>query len=173
MHFLIDADSEETWKDVVSYENYFSVSDQGRIFNKRNGRIHKQGKLASGYRMLTFSIEGKYHNKLVHRAVAQAFLNNKNSLPCVNHKDGNKANNNVSNLEWITYSGNTKHALETGLSVTPSKDPPSSKVSQKLLKEISAKVVVGCKENGLSAWSRRLGVSRTTLDIRLQRAGYR
>lgn len=58
---------------------------------------------------------GKMHNIPVHRLVALSFLENDNDYPCINHIDGNKLNNNVNNLEWCTYSHNSKEAYRIGL----------------------------------------------------------
>ena len=57
----------------------------------------------------------RYKRCKAHRLVAQTFLDNPNNLPVVNHKDTNRLNNNVANLEWSTYSGNTLHAIEAGV----------------------------------------------------------
>lgn len=61
---------------------------------------------------------GFYHNGMnymIHRMVAETFTSNPDNLPCVNHKDGNKHNNRSDNLEWCSYSQNTKHAVDSGL----------------------------------------------------------
>ena len=56
---------------------------------------------------------------LVHRLVANAFIPNPENKRCINHKDGNKKNNNINNLEWVSYSENMKHAYRTGLAIPP------------------------------------------------------
>ena len=57
-------------------------------------------------------------NRNIHRVIAETFIPNPNNLPCVNHKDGNKQNNRVDNLEWCTHSENTLHSFRTGLQKT-------------------------------------------------------
>lgn len=99
----------EEWRNIKDYENY-EVSNLGRVRNK-NGKILKQ-QLRHGY--YDVGLYNKYHQnqpKLlkVHRLVAQAFIPNLNNYPCINHKDENKLNNNIDNLEWCTYSYNCNY----------------------------------------------------------------
>jgi len=84
-------------------ENYTVYSD-GRIYSKRNDRFLKPGTNNDGY--LQVSIAGK--KLLVHRLVAQKFIMNSNNLPQVDHKDGNRQNNDMSNLRWVTNMTNTQ-----------------------------------------------------------------
>ena len=113
--------STEKWKDIVGYEGMYQVSNKGGIksLNYRRQKypqIIKQGIDAHGYPKIRLSRNGKRTEYKVHRLVANAFLKNTNLLPEVNHKDGNKTNNNVSNLEWVTKLDNLKHQYENNLS---------------------------------------------------------
>lgn len=76
------------------------------------GKILKQSTV-NGYR--TVNLGSRHRNKSVHRLVAEAFIPNPHNLPEVNHKDLNKANNRVGNLEWTTYEGNRDHAKRSGV----------------------------------------------------------
>lgn len=94
--------------------NYF-INPFGEIINTR-GKLLKQRKNNSGYNVINLYIKKKYKRTfLVHRLVALTFIPNPNNLQTVNHIDGNKDHNYVSNLEWCSYSDNNKHAYDTGL----------------------------------------------------------
>jgi len=114
------------WRPVPQYEDLYEVSDDGQVRSlcKRFGneiRTLKQGLGSRGYMNVTLCRDGKQKTVNVHRLVASVFIPNPHSLPCVNHKDENKTNNNASNLEWCSYYQNnvfgarlTKSALKRG-----------------------------------------------------------
>lgn len=87
------------------------VSRDGQVFRKRNGLLYrlKPWDHRGGYRQCSITHLGKVHRIYVHRAVALAWLDNPDCLPHVNHKDGDKKNNSVQNLEWCTPEFNQKH----------------------------------------------------------------
>jgi len=119
----------EIWKDVIGYEGCYSVSNLGRVkslkrkvnslhgINTRtvNERIIAQRTTMHGYMSVALRKYGKDKTLTVHRLIAIAFLNNPDDKPEVNHLDGNKKNNKLYNLEWVTKSENIKHAFRTGL----------------------------------------------------------
>lgn len=106
---------EETWKDCKHYEGLYEVSTIGRVKNKKTGKILKQCMESSGYYKVNLYKYGKVKNESVHRLVALTFIDNPDSKPQVNHIDGDKLNNEVTNLEWATQSENMKHAYDNGL----------------------------------------------------------
>ena len=104
------------WKQIAEFPNY-EVSDTGLVRNKAN-KILKFFKQNSGYLVATLSNEElKSAKRTIHRLVAKAFIENPEGLPEVNHKDGNKLNNEASNLEWCSKRQNIRHAINTGLTV--------------------------------------------------------
>lgn len=112
----------EIWKDVVGYENVYEVSDKGdirRLFKGTKGTKNRilKGQISKfGYHRVQLTVEGKIKYLSAHRIVAEAFIPNLKNKKQVNHKDGNKLNNCIENLEWVTPSENTNHAIKTGLS---------------------------------------------------------
>lgn len=92
------------WRQIEGYEQY-SVSDSGEVRNNVTGRLLKQTIDKDGYLMVTLHY-GKRKWVGVHRLVAQAFVPNPDNLPCVNHKDEDKSNNSVENLEWCSVAYN-------------------------------------------------------------------
>ena len=104
----------EQWKDII-YEKDYQISNLGRIKSFKWGkeRILKQSQCMNGYYYVNLSKNGIVKNYFVHRLVAEAFLDNPNNLPCVNHKDEDKSNNIVSNLEWCDRKYNQNYGTRT------------------------------------------------------------
>lgn len=105
---------DEIWKPIAGYEGTYEISNLGRVkrlkgFHCRADRILKPKKSKSGYLYVNLSQDNKAKPKTVHRIVAETFLPNPDNLPQVNHKDEDKANNCVSNLEWCTVSQNINY----------------------------------------------------------------
>lgn len=113
----------EVWKPVSGYEGMYEVSNTGKVRSLdrqtkvgiRRGRELKQTLLPCGYLEVSFWVGNKGKHKRVSRLVAAAFCKKENLANEVNHKDGNKLNNNADNLEWVTKSDNMIHAYKMGL----------------------------------------------------------
>lgn len=102
----------EKWKDIFGYDGMYQVSDLGRVRSKKYGdwRVMKAYDTGGGYLQVQLNNGGKRNATLVHRLVAQAFIENYNIFnDQVNHKDENKQNNRVSNLEWCTAQYNNTY----------------------------------------------------------------
>ena len=112
----------EVWNEIDSFLNY-QVSNLGEIKSLNFNRTGKEKVMklnidTSGYYNIGFRKENKRYCFLVHRLVAMAFIPNPENKPYINHKDSNKLNNNIDNLEWSTASENTIHAYKYGKKVS-------------------------------------------------------
>ena len=151
------------WKHVVGYKGSYIVSNDGVIRSvsrdiKNNldrsvvGITHRKGKelcrtiTAFGYCVVKLYLESKKKTIFVHRLVAEAFIPNPQKLPYVNHKDGNKLNNNAVNLEWCTASQNTQHAYDNGLMNTKRGEQNYRSV----LKDVDIPIIRQLNTDGLS-----------------------
>lgn len=151
---------EEIWKDSITLLGKYQVSSHGRvrsvsrIVNSSFGATRKIGSRLvthdpqdGNYRRINVLENGKYKGYLLHRLVAEVFVENPHNLPYINHIDGDKKNNHPDNLEWCTHQQNMQHASDTGLT--------------------RCKVSVVCEREGAGYWfpsqadaSRYLGISK-------------
>lgn len=104
----------EIWKDIEGYEGIYQVSNLGNVRSLGNGKTHKSERILKqgttlGYKTVILCKDGITSSKRVHRLVAEAFIKNPQNFDIVNHKDENKTNNCVENLEWCTMQYNTNY----------------------------------------------------------------
>ena len=105
----------ETWKTIDGYNGKYAVSNKGDVKNLQNGKLVPQYDNGVGYKKVHLWKDGIGESRLyVHRLVAKTFIPHSAGREEVNHVDGNHSNNNVENLEWVTSSENSKHAVYRG-----------------------------------------------------------
>lgn len=148
--------------EIPNHEGYKATPD-GKIIGKRGkpliGHVDR-----CGYREVTLCENGKCKLYRVHRLIAETFIPNCEKLPCVNHKDGNKLNNSVDNLEWCTHSENTLHAYENGLErKVCGEEHHAHKLDWEKVRYIRRVYQGGSRTYGASALARRFGVDRSTI----------
>lgn len=169
------------WKSIAGYEGVYEVSDAGEVRSVGGERRGHKSTYAVGPRLLRAQVVGGYpmvrlylwrgdgivwESKTVHRLVAGAFIPNPLALPVVNHKDGNKQNNAVDNLEWMTHSQNIQHAFDTGLKSSKRGTAHALvKLTEAQVREIRVRLAAG---EGQRIISLDYGVSRGTVrDIKV------
>lgn len=142
----------EIWKDIKGFEGIYQISNLGNVKSKERNIIRNNNNVLIKEKILKKYIRAGYYavklykhnipiNMPVHRLVAITFLENKQNKPCINHKDGNKINNNINNLEWCTYSENTLHAYKNGLEKITEKQRQNGKNVYKIGNEKTRKKV--------------------------------
>ena len=119
----------EQWRNIIGYEDSYEVSSHGSVRTKEGKttvrsdgvertwkqRVLKQKTDKNGYKRVSLWLNGKEKTRLVHRLVAEAFIENQSNLPLINHKDTNPSNNEYTNLEWCDHIHNLEHAYDNKL----------------------------------------------------------
>ena len=136
----------EVWKPVFGFESRYGVSSLGRIkalereiyyVDGRKGRLSEKllrgSRTKEGYLAVTFDSKTR---RYIHQVVAQAFLDPAEYRQTINHKDGDKTNNRVENLEWATYKENNAHARKTNLNCQHGEDSNLHKYSDRFIQAI-------------------------------------
>jgi len=142
----------------VGYENY-CVTRDGSIYSIRSSRFLKVQKGKNGYKTILLSQDKVQKRFYIHRLIALAYIENPGGKQCVNHVDGDKHNNSISNLEWATHTENSVHAIETGLHKQPRKlnDEIAHKVCQSIVDGMRNKDIAemfGISKESISAIKR-------------------
>jgi hypothetical protein len=132
----------EIWKTLIDGE--YEISNLGRIKSLAREYLNSVGNIMPlkerilsatlnnyGYLRVSLNFNGHQKTEKIHRLVAITFLDNPNNLPEVNHKDGNKQNNRVENLEWCNRAYNNRHALDNGLKKTKLKESDILEIRRK------------------------------------------
>ena len=147
----------EKWRDIPGYEGFYQVSDLGNIRSIRFNKIRNMKSWDShGYRAVELCMNNNRYTVGIHRLVALTFIPNPENKPEVNHKDRNKSNNNVENLEWVTQSENVAHAYRHGV------EPRPTHQNQPFQKEI-LDIIENKKYFSIREASRQTGHKRDTI----------
>lgn len=148
----------EQWKQVEGSE--FVVSDHGNVIGRKPDTLMTCYKNKKGYLKLNIWQHGRRKGVFLHRIVAQTFIPNPDNLPQVNHKDGNKENNQVSNLEWCDDSHNLAHAHASGLRTSSGNANGNSKLKDYMVKAIRESYKMGVPTKTMA---KIYGVHQTTI----------
>lgn len=154
---------EEIWKNYIY--NY-DVSNLGRLKNSKTGNILKVRPINNhDYLGTVVTLGSKKYIKMiiVHRAVAEMFIPNPENKPEVNHIDGNKTNNCVSNLEWTTRKENINHAIIAGLVNHKGENNSQAKLSSESVKYIREHYIPYDKNFSLNALAKKFGVTKQAI----------
>lgn len=145
------------WQDIAEDPNY-SVSIYGEVFSKRTQKLLSPGDDGSGYAMVVLCGPYGQRTRKVHRLVTETFIPRPEGKTEVNHIDGHKRNNRVTNLEWVTRQENMQHAFRTGLEVR-SDNSGAPKVPVRIIE-------TGEVFESISACARHIGVDPSKNHIR-------
>lgn len=147
------------FKEVEGFPNY-GVSCTGEVINFKRGKVLSPYKEVTGYCQVSLSKgDGLFKKLRVHRLVAKAFIPNPNIFEMVNHKDGNKSNNCVNNLEWCTALDNVRHAIDSGLASTRGENNGNSRLTIEQVNEVRSLRGTGTHQQ----ISDLTGIGRTTV----------
>lgn len=155
------ARDDECWLPVAKFGGRYEVSSLGRIRRTATARIRKPRLDAYGYPVVCVRINGKYKPFVVHRLAWEAFAGPITKGMEVNHKDGNKQNNNLTNLELVTHAENVRHATATGLTARGERHYKAT-LSAEQIREIRTIHAAGGRYEGgptFASTARRFGVT--------------
>jgi hypothetical protein len=160
----------EIWKRLIyqgkDYGDFYEISNYGNIRNSKTHKVRRNNILKTGYYFVSGSL-GSRDIKITfknHKAVAETFIDNPNNLPMVNHKDGNKLNNYIDNLEWCTNAENLQHAARNNLlCIYRGKDNVNAKLNEEAVCFIRENYIPYDKVLGTRGLARKFDVDHKTI----------
>lgn len=169
----------EEWKDIEGFDGFYKISNFGRVksvggSSKRKEKIRSLSLTRDGYEKVRLVHNGKDRTMRVHRLVAEAFIPNPDGKDTVNHIDGNKQNNVVSNLEWANRSEQMFHAYDLGLKTSRmGSDNSNAKLTPEEVKEIRKLYVPYSREFGTVALANKYGVTDRVIGLIVKNKAYK
>lgn len=154
----------EEWRTINGFLDY-KVSNRGRLMSYRRStpRVISGSIRADGYIQAALMHEqGKYTYRRVHRLVAEAFIPNRDDKPHINHIDGDKTNNAVENLEWVTVAENNRHAYDTGLNARLLLPMDVRYIRASTMTEKALSKIYGCSPSMIGRVRRRVDYRNVT-----------
>lgn len=154
-------------KPIPNYPNY-SVTEDGKVWSHIYNKWLKLSLGKVGYYTVTLYHNMEFKKLYIHRLVAITYLNNNNNLAYVNHMDGNKLNNNITNLEWCSAADNNKHAHKIGLNyISKSNRIEASRTAKEKFSKIVLDTQTGIFYNSAREAAIAKGINSNTLHGRL------
>lgn len=133
-------------KDIKGYEGLYAITEDGKVWSYRNKRFIKPFLRKNGYLQVILVKDGVKKNHKVHRLVAETYISNPNNYPEVNHKDENRVNNNIDNLEWCPHDYNCNY----GNRLSRISDSNTKRFNILVDNELKRKILKEAKEKNIS-----------------------
>jgi len=157
--------TEERWRAIPDYEGWYEAGDLGNIKRVNGDNSARAGKIlkpwtSHGYKRVSLYKNGEETSSHVHQIIMETFVG-----PCpndkeVNHKDGDKANNELANLEYVTHAENVQHAFDTGLLSRRGEKNSQSKLTEENVHEARRLLAMGVTQTEIA---KKFGVNKTTI----------
>lgn len=144
----------EIWRPIKGTDKAYYISSFGRIYSTKSKKLLKTPVGKRGYPNCNIMINSKQKLVTIHRLVANHFISNPDNKPQVNHIDGDKTNNNITNLEWVTSQENIMHARQTGLHVSD---------GDKSVNQLKDGIIIATYKS-ISEASRKTGINRGNIN---------
>lgn len=150
------------WSDVIGFEKLYIISNEGHILSRYTGKLLKSKVSKRGYYNVKLYKNKKQFTKKIHRLIAEAFIPNPENKPQINHKNGNKLDNSLENLEWCNNFENAKHAHETGLRDNSGSKNGMSKLTDKIISSIRKDCCSDMTQNQIA---KKYGISQANVSM--------